>query len=75
MTCALCKMPTGAPAEYHPYAACLMFKACHNSETVFANLTAAVEYGMKAQRQGLDLDEVMHDIRKIVHETVPDTDT
>ena len=28
------------PKEYHPYAACLMFKACHNSETVRANLEA-----------------------------------
>lgn len=28
------------PTEYHPYAACLMFKACHNSETVRANLDA-----------------------------------
>jgi hypothetical protein len=28
------------PDEYHPYAACLMFKACHNSETVRANLEA-----------------------------------
>jgi hypothetical protein len=25
-------------AEYHPYAACLMFKACHNSTIVTANL-------------------------------------
>ena len=24
--------------DYHPYAACLMFKQCHNSETVLANL-------------------------------------
>ncbi|OYD50667.1 hypothetical protein CBY09_07995 [Acidovorax kalamii] len=28
------------PGEYHPYAACLMFKACHDSETVRANLEA-----------------------------------
>lgn len=26
--------------EYHPYAACLMFKQCLNSETVRANLQA-----------------------------------
>jgi len=26
------------PDEYHPFAACLMFKACHNSETVRASL-------------------------------------
>lgn len=37
MTCTQCSMPCDA-GEYHPYAACLMFKACHNSETVRANL-------------------------------------
>ncbi len=37
--CGHCGMPC-APKEYHPYAACLMFKACHNSETVRANLDA-----------------------------------
>lgn len=37
--CGDCGMPC-APGEYHPYAACLMFKACHNSETVRANLQA-----------------------------------
>ena len=26
--------------EHHPYAACLMFKGCHDSETVRANLSA-----------------------------------
>lgn len=35
--CTCCWMPC-APGEYHPYAACLMFKACNNSETVRANL-------------------------------------
>jgi hypothetical protein len=28
------------PGEYHPYAACLMFKACHNGDEVRANLNA-----------------------------------
>lgn len=37
--CGTCGMPC-TPGEYHPYAACLMFKACHNSETVRANLEA-----------------------------------
>lgn len=35
--CAECGMPC-APGEFHPYAACLMFKACHNSGTVRENL-------------------------------------
>lgn len=37
--CGECGMPCTS-GEYHPYAACLMFKACHNSETVRANLDA-----------------------------------
>jgi hypothetical protein len=40
--CAECGMPC-TPTEYHPFAACLMFKACHNSETVKANLGAIQE--------------------------------
>ena len=37
VACGECGMPC-EPAEYHPYAACLMFKGCHNSATVRANL-------------------------------------
>ena len=37
--CAECGMRCNAD-EYHPYAACLMFKQCHNSETVRTNLEA-----------------------------------
>ena len=33
------------PDEYHPYAACLMFKACHDAETVYANLDAVLMHG------------------------------
>jgi hypothetical protein len=42
--CCDCGM-TVSNGEYHPYAACLMFKACHDSETVRANLTAVMAYG------------------------------
>ena len=37
MTCAQCGMPCEA-GEFHPYAACLMFTACHDSDTVRANI-------------------------------------
>lgn len=37
--CAECGMAC-PPNEYHPYAACLMFKGCHDSETVRSNLYA-----------------------------------
>ena len=43
-TCQECGMQTEI-AAYHPYAACLMFKACHNSETVQVNLDSVVAHG------------------------------
>lgn len=36
-TCIECGMLV-SPTEYHPYAACLMFKACHDADTVRGNL-------------------------------------
>ena len=44
--CAECGMPVDNATTYHPYAACLMFKACHNSVVVKANLDAVVWHGM-----------------------------
>jgi hypothetical protein len=38
-------MPVDKAADYHPYAACLMFKACRDSEGVQANLDAVVAHG------------------------------
>lgn len=39
---------TVEPNEFHPYAACLMFKSCHDGEVVRKNLTAirdaSIEY-------------------------------
>lgn len=41
--------------EYHPFAACLMFKGCHNSETVRANLKAVADQGFEmGLRHGLE---------------------
>ena len=40
--CGECEMPV-EPNEYHPYGGCLMFKACHDSATVRANLWAIQE--------------------------------
>lgn len=31
--------------EYHPHAACLMFKACQNADEVRANLQAVLDRG------------------------------
>ena len=60
--CAECGMGCNA-GEYHPYAACLMFKQCRNSETVRANLQdvrddsyqqGRVE-GLRECKHGLDI--------------------
>lgn len=53
VACSECGMPCD-PAEYHPYAACLMFKGCHNSATVRANLAplaAATARAEAAERE------------------------
>jgi len=44
--CAECGMPVDKATTYHPYAACLMFKACQNSAVVQANLDAVVAHGL-----------------------------
>jgi len=45
--CKECGMPVDAN-EYHPYAACLMFKACYDSATVKANLDSVINHGYQA---------------------------
>lgn len=44
IACRECGMPRDS-GEYHPYAACLMFKACGNSDTVRANIDAVMLHG------------------------------
>lgn len=61
-TCSACGMLVGLHRNYHPHAACLMFRGCHNGNTVDANLRAVVEYGMKAQAAGVSLEKAMDDI-------------
>ena len=36
------------PTEYHPMAACLMFKACHDGDQVRANLKAVQDDAIRA---------------------------
>jgi hypothetical protein len=47
--CSACGMSV-EPHAYHPYAACLMFRACHDGNVVDANLKAVVEYGRLKER-------------------------
>jgi len=46
MICQECGMAC-EPAEYHPMAACLMFKACHDGAAVRANLANVMRYGAR----------------------------
>jgi hypothetical protein len=41
--CLDCKMPVEV-GEYHPYAACLMFKQCQDSRVVRENLYAVMRH-------------------------------
>ncbi len=52
--------------EYHPYAACAMFKILLNSDAARANLESAVEYGMRAERSGVSLAEAMSDFNNVL---------
>lgn len=63
--CAGCGMLTLSNVDYHPYAACVMFKRLLSSEKVEASLKAVIEYGMKAERAGLSPEEAIRDIRKV----------
>jgi hypothetical protein len=63
--CAACGMLTYSARDFHPYAACVMFRQTSSSEKVEANLRHVVEYGMKAQASGVDLETAMCDITKV----------
>lgn len=45
--CAKCGMVLIDPQEYHPFAACLMYKQCKDELTVRDNLAAVVDHGHK----------------------------
>lgn len=58
-TCGECGMGVD-PGEYHPYAACLMFKHCRDSEIVRRNLAAVQQFYLpRAQTAEQALGEVV----------------
>jgi hypothetical protein len=59
--CKECGMPVAA-CDYHPYAACLMFTACHNSETVQANLDSVVAHGYQNAYEAMTPEIVMPNV-------------
>lgn len=69
--CSRCGMLTSGPKEFHPFSACLMFKACGNSNTVRANLKGVVEFGRLVQRADITTGVAMNDtvlVRRILKE-------
>lgn len=48
VTCRECGMWLHDDCEYHPYAACLMYRACADRDTVLANLNAVLECGKQS---------------------------
>lgn len=47
--CACCGMVLEHPEEYHPFAACLMYKQCKDESTVRANLFAVIGFGQRSR--------------------------
>jgi len=66
LPCGECGMPC-ATGEYHPYAACLMFRGCHNSKTVRANLPPQRQDG-----ELLALADRMESVAKAIPERTND---
>lgn len=55
--CADCGMAV-SPGEYHPFAACLMFKACHDGDQVRANLDAVRNHSAQQDAEKVDAQPV-----------------
>lgn len=63
--CMGCGMLTASPREYHPWAVCELFKATRNSTSVRGNIRAVIEYGMKAQKAGVSIEDAMRDFNLV----------
>jgi hypothetical protein len=64
--CSCCGLHAGPARAYHPYAACLMFQQTHSSKATQMNLAAVVDYGMKAQRAGVTLEQALADFNSVL---------
>lgn len=62
--CAECGM-AGEPRAFHPFAVCALFKLWRNSVTVEANIRYVIEYGMKAERAGVSVEDAMRDFNLV----------
>ncbi len=66
LRCAACGMTTATPREYHPWAVCELFKATRDSKSVLGNIRAVIEYGMKAQKAVVSVEDAMADFNKVL---------
>ena len=64
-TCAECGMIISRRGEYHPYAACLIFKACGSGSETRANLSRVVDYGMRTSKQKRSLESGMLNLTNV----------
>lgn len=63
--CAACGMSLLSARDYHPHAACQLFRLTQSSDKVESNIKSVIEYGMKAQELGLSSEEAMRDLTKV----------
>ena len=70
-TCGTCGMAC-TPGEFHPYAACLMYRGCHSAATVRANLAPLVEFHKgRAQALAVALHALESYVRDTAHHNAP----
>lgn len=62
--CQSCGMFIKHPSQYHPFAMCALVKQV-GSLSAIANLRAVVEYGVQAERAGVDSWAAMEDTRLV----------
>jgi hypothetical protein len=65
--CPDCGMTLDGPSDYHPYAACVMFRQLGQTEKVEDLLLTIVKYGARCQEQGIDIKTAMRDVTALHH--------
>lgn len=69
--CGECGMEV-EPAAYHPYAACLMYKGCHRSDIVQANLDGVRAFGAQYDSGFDDMADLNADLKAALRYWLPE---
>ena len=73
-TCLECGMVT-LGNQYHPYAACLMFRACRDGSVVRANLDAVIAHGHELGARSIIVEyDTYTDIKRQIAEAQAETE-